>query len=80
MSNHIICVAFSPFMNLLSGYHLIEEGIPQYCGEREERYIAGCVYCGERHMTMGFRRASVGRHDSLMVATLRGEGEKWECL
>jgi hypothetical protein len=21
---------------------LMEEGIPQHCGEREERYIAGC--------------------------------------
>jgi hypothetical protein len=59
---------------------LMEEGIPQYCSKREERYIAGCGHCGELHMTRGFRRASVGRHDSLMAATLRGEGEKWECL
>jgi hypothetical protein len=80
MSNHIICVAFHPLMNLLGGYHLMEEGIPQYCGEREERYIAVCALCSELHMTMGCRCASVGRYDSLMVATLRGEGEKWECL
>jgi hypothetical protein len=80
MSNHIIRAAFHPLMNLQGEYHLVEERIPQYSGESEERYIAGCIHCGERHMTMGFRRASVGRHDSLMVATLRGEGEKWECL
>src|ERR671925_260990 len=54
---------------------LMEEGIPQYCSKREERYIAGCAHCGELHMTMGLRRASVGCHGSLMVATLRREGE-----
>jgi hypothetical protein len=40
MSDDII-VAFRPLLNLLAGYPLMEERIPQYCSEREEGYTAG---------------------------------------
>jgi hypothetical protein len=54
----------------------MEERIPQYCSEREEGYTAECGHCGELHITMGLRHISVGRHDGLTVATLRGEGRR----
>jgi hypothetical protein len=54
----------------------MQERIPRYCSEREEGYTAECGHCGELQITMGHRHISVGRHDGLTIATLRGEGRR----
>lgn len=54
----------------------MEEKILQSCSEREEGYTAGYGHCAELHITVGLGHISVGRHDGLTVATLRGEGKR----